>query len=522
MASKTLFPSAPGALPPKADRLNEAGGLAYSLEPRQALAQYAATGCLSHTYYAGAEDQLQQVLQLCEKVPTDFIARTALYCRQKGFMKDMPALLCAVLAARDTERLELVFTRVIDDAKMLRNFVQIVRSGVTGRKSLGSLPKRLVQRWFEARSDEVIFRSDVGQSPSLADIIKMVHPHPGSKSREALFGYLIGRKHEFHALPPVVREFEEWKAKPAGNPPDLPFQKLAGLALTEAHWQAIARRASWQVTRMNLNTFARHGVFGSEELTRLIAQRLRSEEQVRRSKVFPYQLMVAFQNASAEVPHEVKEALQDAMEIAVTNVPSVAGKVIVAPDVSGSIHSAVTGVRKGATSQVRCIDVAALMAAAVLRKNPDAMVLPFSDDVILTALNCRDTVMTNAQRLASLPAGGTNCSSVLLHLNAHQVQADLVIYVSDNESWMDTPRHVGLGGSATTTMSEWVKFKVRNPGARLVCLDIQPYAHTQAREREDVLNIGGFSDSVFQVISAFARGELHADHWISEIENTPL
>ena len=28
---------------------------------------------------------------------------------------------------------------------MLRNFVQIMRSGVVGRKSLGTLPKRLVQ-----------------------------------------------------------------------------------------------------------------------------------------------------------------------------------------------------------------------------------------------------------------------------------------------------------------------------------------------------------------------------------------
>jgi 60 kDa SS-A/Ro ribonucleoprotein len=88
----------------KPTRFNEAGGRAYTLAPRQALAQFAATGCLNRTYYATAEDQLQQVLKLCEKVPTDFIARTALHCRQKGFMKDVPALLCAVLAARDAER----------------------------------------------------------------------------------------------------------------------------------------------------------------------------------------------------------------------------------------------------------------------------------------------------------------------------------------------------------------------------------------------------------------------------------
>ena len=91
-------------------------------------------------------------------------------------MKDMPALLCATLAARDTALLARIFDRVIDDGRMLRNFVQIVRSAA-GRKS-GSAPRRssLVQRWFAQRNDEPVFRASVGQSPSLADVIKMVHP----------------------------------------------------------------------------------------------------------------------------------------------------------------------------------------------------------------------------------------------------------------------------------------------------------------------------------------------------------
>ena len=34
----------------------------------------------------------------------------------------------------------------------------------------------------------------------------------------------------------------------------------------------------------------------------------------------------------------------------------------------------------------------------------------------------------------------------------------------------------------------------------------------------DILNIGGFSDQVFEVIAAFASGKLEADHWIARIE----
>ena len=67
-------------------------------------------------------------------------------------------------------------------------------------------------------------------------------------------------------------------------------------------------------------------------------------------------------------------------------------------------------------------------------------------------------------------------------------------------------------------MKEWAAYKRRNPNAKLVCIDIQPYGSTQAAEREDVLNIGGFSDRVFDVIAQFAAGTLAADHWVGVIE----
>ena len=141
MANKTLFKSLVGKLIPAADARNEHGAPAYQLTPKQALAQYAATGCLTQTFYAGAEEQLSVVLSLCEKVEPEFVAKTAVYARERGLMKDMPALLLAVLAAKDVTLLARVFPRVVDSGKMLRNFVQIVRSGAAGRKSLGALPQ---------------------------------------------------------------------------------------------------------------------------------------------------------------------------------------------------------------------------------------------------------------------------------------------------------------------------------------------------------------------------------------------
>ncbi len=518
MANKNLFASLRGAVAPLTDTFNRAGGGAYSFSPEHALAQYAMTGCLNSTFYSSAEEDLATVLTLSSRVSPETIAKTAVYARTKGHMKDTPALLCAALSVIEPTLCERVFHRVIDDGKMLKSFVQIVRSGAVGRKSLGSMPKRLVKSWFEARDDAAIFKASVGQTPSLADVIKMAHPKPQTKSREALFGYLLNKKFNEAELPPVIRHFEDYKAKKRSDVPDVPFQMLTSLDLGRKEWTEIAKNASWQTTRMNLQTFARHGVFEDAKMVKLVAERLRNPELIRRARAFPYQLLMAYRATEGSLAAPLVLALQEAMELAISNVPRLDGQVVVLPDVSGSMSSPVTGHRAGSTTAVRCIDVAALVAASVLRKNTNCVVMPFEQQVVRVSLNPLDSVMTNANRLAAIGGGGTNCSAPLAELNRTRTKADLVIYVSDNESWVDWTGK----GRGTPTMIEWNAFKVRNRNARLVCIDIQPNGTTQAKERADVLNVGGFSDAVFDVIATFASGATENQHWAHAIDSVSL
>jgi 60 kDa SS-A/Ro ribonucleoprotein len=513
MANKAIFQKLFGRAIPRTDTINFDQAPAYELTPRQFLAQYAATACFNNTFYADADLQLKGVLDACAEVDADFIARTAIYARRHSYMKDTPALLCAVLAKRDLALHEAVFDQIIDDTRVLRNYVQILRSGVTGRKSMGSAPKRLIQRWIEQRDEQKLFRSSTGADPSFADILKMTHPKPNSATREAFYGYMIGRKHDVQALPSLIQDYERFKVGQTLEVPDLPFTMLSALPLSRRDWTRIAMNASWQTLRMNLNTFARHGVFEQEGMPDRIAGRLRDPRETERSRVLPYQLLSAFMNCDAEVPQIVRDALQDAMEIAISSVPAIDGRVLICPDVSGSMSDPITGQRKGATSKVRCVDVAALVTAAFLRKNPTALVKPFESKLVEIDLNPRDSVMTNAATLASICGGGTNCSAPLANMNDGRDTSDLVIFVSDNQSWVDM-----TNGNGTAMMVEWEKFRRRNPNAKLVCVDIHPYGTTQAVEREDVLNIGGFSDHVFELIALFASGKMRADHWVGLIE----
>lgn len=521
MVNTTLFQTLKGAFLPAATARNAAGAPAHAFTPRHQLAQLAATGCLSRTFYANAEDQLAQVTALAQAVDATFVAKTAVHAREAGHMKDMPALLAATLAVRDVALLAQVFPRVVDNGKMLRNFVQIVRSGAVGRKSLGSRPKKLVQHWLLAATEKQLLNAAVGNTPSLADVVKMVHPKPAEAWRAAWFAWLIGKPVDEAALPPLTQAFERFKRDSAagvvGEVPGVPFQMLTALPLNAAQWAQIARTGSWQMVRQNLNTFARQGVFSIPGMAEAVAAKLRDPQAVAKARVMPYQLMAAFKATGDGVPAVIGEALQDAMELSVANVPAFDGRVVVCPDVSGSMGSAVTGHRGSATSTVRCIDVAALVAAAVLLQNRLARVLPFERDVVKLSLNARDSVMTNAQALAKIGGGGTNCSAPLALLNRERALVDLVILVSDNESWIDANR-----SGATQTQREWAVLKQRNPHARLVCIDIQPNVTTQALEQPDVMNVGGFSDAVFTMVANFVAGKMDAGHWVGEIEKIAI
>jgi 60 kDa SS-A/Ro ribonucleoprotein len=585
MANKKLFKSSGvSSKSPATDTLNFAAGTAYSLSAKEALAQMAATGCFNQTFYASAQDQLDQLLDLVEKVEPEFVAKVAVYARSHGFMRDMPAFLLGWLTGKLTaahktvellqkskasreqiaaaeatvrelsEILSEAFPRVADNGKMLRNYVQMVRSGVVGRKSLGSAPRRLVQLWFDTRTDEQIFFNSVGNDPSLGDVVALAHPRPTTRERAALYGYLLGRTHgkfedkDFvvtESAPEIVRSYEAFKKEPKGDLPKAPYEMLEGLPLSPVQWKELATKASWQQTRQHLNTFLKKGVFtGSkqgmwdEELIKIVAGKLRDEKAIERARVMPYQLMTAYLNMGPEMPVEITNALQDAMEIATKNVPVIDGLIVVMPDISVSMHSPVTGTRvnpktgrvESHTSKAKCIDVAALVAASLLRVNPKTVIIPFEDKALTDVrLNPRDSIMTNAEKLRKLPYGGTNCSAALDAVHRLHLRPDICWYVSDNESWVDSPtygscvgwssgRRLGRAEARSATLRLWDGLVRDNPRAKLVCMDLLPNTTTQAPSRKDILNIGGFNDSVFEVVKAFYEGS--AQSWIDVIEKS--
>ena len=192
MANKTLFSSIKSLLP-RADSYNEAGGRAYKFTPKHALAQMAATGCFNGVYYASAQSQLDEMRKLIDRVDDNvFLAKLAVYARERAYMKDMPAALLVMLSKRDTELMHRVFDRVVDNGRVMRTMFQMIRSGQFDRTSLSSSLQRAFQRWLNEASVGKLLSSSIGNDPSLRDVLRNVwvdgsarREHAGKKSATA-------------------------------------------------------------------------------------------------------------------------------------------------------------------------------------------------------------------------------------------------------------------------------------------------------------------------------------------------
>lgn len=515
MANKSIFKTrgASKYIAPQPDCTNRAGGAAYSLTNKAALAQFAVTGTFNSTYYVDAADQLKTVEGLAQSVDSLFLAQLAVYAREEGNMKDMPAYLLATLAARgETDLVKAIFDRVCAHPKMLYNFVQIIRSGAVGRKSFGTAIKRLIQEWIKGKQGKSLYLASVGHAdPSLADIIKMVHPHPDDEYQQNIFSYILGRDYKEDLLDDDLLTFERLKRGETKQIPDLPFNCLTNCELTSEQWKQVARNMPWNTLRMNLNNLGRKGIFNDDTLVCELAEKLAAADNVRKFNVFPYQLMTAYQNVDGSLPVELRNALQEAMEVAVENVPALPGRTLVAVDCSGSMGSPITGRRANVASKTRCVDVAALIACSLLRKNKSTQVVAFDcagysrrgdtssgiSGLYLPDLSGFDSVLKNANKLAQYGGGGTDCSLPFQYLNQQSKAVDNIILVSDNESWS------GRRGGAC---AEWQNYSNKHKNAKLVNIDIQPTNTTQTPEREGkVMNIGGWSDSVFTIVSEFFK-----------------
>lgn len=503
----------------KVNTTNDSGGVAYAMTHQHALAQYATTGMLDNCVLQSAEVQFDRVMRIAENCSSEYIAKVAIYAHEKGFMKDMPAVLLAILLKRDKSFFELAFSRVITNGRMLRTFVNAVRSGRLGFRSFGSLAKRKIQDWLNSASDKTIINASIGSNPSLADIIKMVHPKAPNENRNQLYRWVCNLDYQEDKLPKQLQLYLKLKRNPeaAEQLPDVPFQMYTAMPLTTEGWKHIVWNSTWNQTRMNLATFERHGVFSDKDFVNKIAEKLTSEPDILGSKAMPFAIFSAFKK-TGHISNEIRSALSRAAEISLQNVPELKGKTVVAIDRSGSMTSLINS-----RSTVRAMDVAAVFVGALKYKNPNLDIVLFNDRAEAYKPKDGATLLEISEELMNKASGGTDCSCAMEYIKCNyskENMPDNIIMISDNESWLGMNINLWRDGSGTVAILK--EIQAINPNARMVNIDITPGSSSQTAPGDSVLNIGGFNDSVFEIVSMFFGSKDNPDFWVNQIKSVKL
>jgi 60 kDa SS-A/Ro ribonucleoprotein len=521
MSLKNLHPQPTRSIAPMVH--NEAGGNAYVHSAERQLVKLMLTGMTSDTYYVKAESVNDKIFELAKQVEPSFLAKLLVYARTSGNMRSNPIQLLVYLSVVDPALFRKVRAKVLHNGGDVLDFGTVIFGGQV-RQGWGKAPRQEIAKWFnDCDAYQIIKYGSDKQNPSLADILKVTHPVAKDPERNALFRWLLGKEVDTNVLPEKVRaylEFAQLATKDTAEAKTrrlellattwLPHEYVSSFKLSDEEWSVLSSNMPIFATVRSLNTFSRHNVFNSPAAVKHLADKISNEEVIAKSKMFPYRFLTAFLEAEATLPQSIKTALGKALEVATRNVPIVDGLVVVAPDVSGSMGSSVSAGDYGSNrppSKTRCIDVAALVSAVVLRKNPDARVIPFdTQNHRNVKLDANDTIMTNASKLSSLCGGGTDVSLPFQYILDNNLAGDLklLVAVTDNESWAGHSYR-----NTTGSMVAWNKIRTINPKAQCILINVTPYTSDQLKENTPGITfVSGFSDEVFKLMANVVDGQL--------------
>ena len=456
--------------------LNRTAGEAYAQSPEMALVSLLLTSFVQDQFYRSAAGQVAEIQSLMGRVDPEFAAKAAIYARTEFGMRSITHVVAAQLATQASGKswAKKFYNRVV-----FRPDDMLEIAALTRAQGAKMLPNAMKKGFAEAigRFDgyQLAKYRGEGRAFKLVDLVNLVHPTPNERNAEALRQLVAD----------TLRNTATWEAKlsAAGKQAEDATEKTA---LKSAAWAELlqSNKLGYLAMLRNLRNIGEQAPECSGE----VARRLTNATQIRNARVMPFQFMVAMDalKLSAEFPGKraILDALTDALEVSLANVPRFSGRTLVVVDDSGSMRVGVGS--KGFASR-SCIELGAVFAAALFKSN-DADLMRFSDDAAYVRANARDSLMTIADQIVrKAKSGGTNFHAIFQTASGRY---ERIVLLSDMQGWM--------GGYAPTQTFE--AYKKRSGADPFVySFDLAGYGSLQLPENK-VFCLAGFSEKVFDLM----------------------
>jgi len=272
----------------------------------------------------------------------------------------------------------------------------------------------------------------------------------------------------------------------------------------------------------NLRNVLQAGVGG--DTVKRIHDKLSDPEQVKRSRQLPFRFAMAAKVLGADYgitdrwyydrdvsnqkfecneKHRsiIQDALENAADEAVINVPELPGVTAVFADNSGSMSQMVSE-----KSKVSCALAANMLGGIVAKRSANARVCAFGTDVKEVNYTKRTRVLEFVGKLAKAETNGcsTNTHRCAQWLMKNGIAADRVIILSDMQCWdsRSAGSRRGLWGYSDQSFAdEWFKYKKSNKDTWLHCVNLNGYGDSMVDDKSDKVNlVGAFSEKIISML----------------------
>ena len=484
--------------------VNHEGAVAYKIGDELELYSLVCTFGLTNKFYETATDQMNRLRSLIGKVSPEFVAKLAIYAREKMYLRTVPVVMAVELAKvhqgdNTVSRMVKRIVQRVDEITELLGYYSISNKR-KGTKKLGKVSNQLkkgIKDIFESDKFNEYHYGKYNRKTDVRvrDALFLTHPKPQSKEQKVLFDKITTDT----LAVPYTWETELSEAGQADSP----------ATTKKAVWEKLidSEKVGYMALLRNLRNIIQAEV--SQAHFDKVCNRIGDAEQVARSKQLPFRFLSAYRmlvgmgerfwGDTIKVPeglnqmyvNQVVEALELAMVASAQNLPDF-GNSVFATDVSGSMMHSVSP-----RSVVELYDVGSVLCMMAYMRSNHSVSGMFGNSWEVFDFP-KDNILRNANEIRKIEGRvgySTNGYKVIEWANNQKMDFDNFYIFTDCQLY---------GGSIT---KEWQKYKARNPNAKLYLFDLGGYGTTPLNiKSNDVYLISGWSDKIFQVLDNISKG----------------
>jgi hypothetical protein len=493
------------------ETINYEGAKAFKLTPKMELYTAVATAGLSDQFYEKADDKLKRICDLIEKNDAAFVAKLAVYVREKMHLRSIPLVLTVELAKHynGDALISKLTNRVIQRADEITELLAYYALANERKnvKQLNKLSKQLQKGLAEAfnKFDEYQFaKYNRDAKVKLKDALFLVHPKAKDEAQQTLFNKIVKDELQVPYTWEVElsvlgqQKFDSDKAKKNAF---------------RAKWEELvaSNKMGYMATLRNMRNMLEAEI--SKEALNKVCEYLSNEKAVTNSKQLPFRFLSAYRELKVLNNGRVSKVL-DALEDAVTfSAQNIAGyndetKVVIAADVSGSMQRPIS-----TKSKVQNYDIG-LMLAMLLQNRCKNVITGMFGDTWKVINVPKKNILSNVDefhRREGEVGYSTNGYLVIKDLLQHKKMVDKIMVFTDCQLWNSNNTNETIAGL-------WKQYKAIAASAKLYLFDLAGYGSTPLNVlRDDVFLIAGWSDKIFDVLNAIENGS-NALSMINNIE----